>query len=929
MTEPLLETKLYIPPIRPEIVHRPRLIEHLYQGLHRKATLISAPAGFGKTTLLAEWSNLLVLQARNETAKARKIAWLSLDRGDNDPKRFLTYFVSALKKLDGLDNTFGKGALNSLLSSHPASSESILTSLINDLINVPDQLVLALDDYHLIDAQSVHDALSFFLEHMPPTLHLIISTREDPPFSLSRLRASDQLAELRAADLRFTNAEATNFLNQIMGLGLTQANIQALDARTEGWIAGLHLAAISLQNTGNIRQQIESFSGSNRLILDYLIEEVLNKQSAAIQDFLIKTSILDQLTGPLCDFLTGQDNGQKTLEMLDQANLFIIPLDHERQWYRYHHLFADLLRQRLLRTARALVPNLHTRASQWFQQNGLIHIAVEHALQAENYAEVADLLEIQADQLWENGEHVKFIRWVAKLPSEFLLSKPKISIMNAHYLLSGGQHDAGEELLQTIEKFLTLKDGNPIEDAPSTAWIQLSEKERKKLTGRAAVIRSLHDAFKGDVPNTIQHAREALEDLPEEDLTFRNLASFALGDVYSFLGDMTASYQSRSEAVFMCEAKGDHYYSLIANLKLATTLREQGKLRSVLELCQQQLQVAKDTGLIQTGVASCLSAMQGEIYAELNDLTSAKQYVQKCLGLIKYSRNLALLGYCYLYLLRIHFCTNDLARAEEIIHSVKMEARETNHPPWVLEQIDNWQVRIWLEKGQLEPVLVWAKKFERKIPADPYPLEEMGYFRLISYMMFARVLIAQNRWEEAIELLDILLEAAQAGGRTSRIVEILLLKALTYQAQNDLTKALAAVEESIKIAQPAGFIQTFVNEGPPSAHLLYKAFSQGICPEYVHQLLDAFPAETPPQSKATYSPDADLGYLEPLSDRELEVLQLVALGLTNQEIATRLFLSKHTVKTHTRNIYGKLGVHNRTQAIAKANLIGILPSPRS
>jgi LuxR family maltose regulon positive regulatory protein len=414
--EQLLTTKLFIPPTRPELVPRHHLIEQLDSGRHGKLTLISAPAGFGKTTLVTEWLE----NVRRDSVRGKqintKIAWLSLDEGDNDPARFLAYFIAALNQIEGIEETLGQGVMSMLQSPQPPPTETILTALINDLVNIPDRLIFVLDDYHLIDDQLIQDILNFLLDNLPPQMHMVIATREDPHLSLSRLRARDQLTELRAADLRFTNSEASEFLNMVMGFDLSEGDIAALETRTEGWIAGLQLAAISMQGRDDVARFIKSFTGSHRLVLDYLVEEVLEKQPENIQNFLMQTAILERLNGSLCDALTGHTNGRETLEYLDQANLFIVPLDDERLWYRYHHLFADLLRNRMHQTQPGLAPGLHKRASEWYEQNGLTDEAIEHALRAEDFERAAHLIEAVAEVVWGRGEHTKLRRWLTGLP---------------------------------------------------------------------------------------------------------------------------------------------------------------------------------------------------------------------------------------------------------------------------------------------------------------------------------------------------------------------------------------------------------------------------------------------------------------------------------------------------------------------------------
>lgn len=913
---PLLRTKLYIPPLRREQVPRPRLIERLDAGLRRKLTLVSAPAGFGKTTLVSEWVDHLRLDAAKESQIANRIAWLSLDESDNDPTRFLAYSIAALQTIEA---NIGKGALSALQSPQPPPTETILTALINEIAAIPDRIILALDDYHLIEAQPIHDALTFLLEHLPPQMHLVIATRDDPHLPLARLRARGQLTELRATDLRFTSSEAAEFLNQVMGLDLSADDIAALETRTEGWIAGLQLAAISLQGHKDATSLIESFTGSHRFVLDYLIEEVLEQQSESVQTFLLQTAVLDRLTGSLCDALTGQDNGRATLEMLEHANLFIIPLDEERRWYRYHHLFSDLLRQRLRQTQLEQATTLHHRASEWYEQNGFADEAIEHALRAEDFERAAHLIEEHVDAIWQRGEHTKLRRWLAGLPVELVFSKPHLCILHAWDLFTSGQQDAAERSLQTAEQAL-----DPGADrAPETSPIERDQppgSDRMKIQGRAAAIRAFLASYRGDVPGIIQYARQALEYLPEQDLTWRSTATIALGDAYSFNGDTVAAYRARLEAWEASKAAGNIYMILIASLKFAVTLRQQGQLQRVLEICQQQLQLANESGVSQTVVVGWLLAIWGEVLAELNDLDGAIHRAKNGAELTERGKDVMVIGWSNLCLMRVLFSRGDIAGADKIIQKMENIARESDMPPWITNLMAAWQARILLAQDKLDAASQWMQ--ERGLDADG----ESTYLHEVEYIVLARILIAQGRLDEAARLLQRLLEATETGGRTCRAIEILMLQALAFQAGGDTARAMTTLERALILAEPVGFIRIFVDEGPPMARLLYEAATRGIAPDYARRLLAIFPVAEPEQTgpSKTQAPKPEL--IEPLSERELEVLELIAEGLTNPEIASRLFLSLNTVKVHTRNIYGKLGVHSRTQAVARARALGILAS---
>jgi len=928
----LLTTKLHIPSIRPELVSRPRLIERLNAGLRqnqgfgRKLGLISAPAGFGKTTLVSEW-----VQTMGGATPPIAIAWLSLDEGDNNPARFLAYLIASLRIIEA---KMAKEVLSALQSPQPPPAEDILTVLINEIAAIPDWIVLVLDDYHLIEAQPIHDALIFLLEHLPLQMHLVIATREDPLLPLARLRARGQLTEVRATDLRFTSSEAAEFLNRVMGLDLSTEDIAVLERRTEGWIAGLHLAAISMQRHKDATSFIRSFTGSHRFVLDYLIEEVLEQQPESIQTFLLQTAVLDRLTGSLCDAVrfdgakspTGQENGQAILEMLDRTNLFIVPLDSERRWYRYHHLFSDLLRQRLRQTRPEWVQMLHHRASEWYEQNGFTDEAIEHELGANGLERAAHLLEEHVDALWGQGEHRKLRGWLDELPDELLFFKPHLCIFHAWYLFASGQRDEAERCLRAAEQASEPSADRVTEISPLAQEDQLSDTDRVKLRGRTAVIRALMDTYRGDVPGIIQHARQALGTLPEQDLTMRSIAAMALGDAHGFKGEMAAAYQARLEALEISKSGDNSYFSIIAHLKVAITLREQGRLLPTIEICQQQMQLADESGLWQGAVVGWLLAVWGETLAELDDLEGAIRQAKIGVERTERGGDLSMLGWSYLCLMRVLFSTGDMAGAEAIVQKMEDTNRESNVPPWITSQMAVWQARLWLAQDKLEAASQWMKERGLDIGGEPKPLHEIDFASLFDYLIVARILIAQERLDEATRLLEQLLKAAEAGGRTSKVIEIKILQALTFQAGGETSRALSTVKRALALAEPGGFVRIFVDEGPPMARLLYEAVTLGIAPEYARRLLAAFPVAQLEQSDTTESQVPASELVEPLTERETEVLQLIAEGLTNPEIAFRLFLALNTVKGHTRSIYGKLGVHSRTQAVARARAFGILPS---
>jgi LuxR family maltose regulon positive regulatory protein len=927
MTTSILVTKLYIPPTRPEIVPRPRLIERLDAGLHRKLTLISAPAGFGKTTLVTEWLDNLRLGAQKDNQIDNRIAWLSLDKGDNDPARFLTYFITALNQIEGINTNFGKGALSMLQSPQSPPTETILTSLINEFAEITDKFIFVLDDYHLIDAQPIHEPLTFLLEHLPPRLHLVIATREDPHLPLSRMRASGQLTELRAVDLRFTSSEAAEFLNQVMGLNLSTEDIAALETRTEGWIAGLQLAAISLQGREDTTELIKSFSGSHRLVLDYLIEEVLEQQSESIQSFLLQTAILDRLTGSLCDALTGQDNAQRTLEYLEQANLFIVPLDEERRWYRYHHLFADLLRQRLNQIQPEQVSTLHRRAGTWYEDQDLAAEALRHIFVAGDFKWAGRLVEqVGTVMFWKGGNWTKIQNWLEKFPKEVMHSRPKLCLLSAWIMHFSGQPEAVEPFLLSVESHLQDVDDGQVaradrltETTEATSDEPLLSSDVQSMMAEVAHIRALTARVQGDLARAIELYQRALELLPGKELRFRALVIGGLADTYYLSADIAAASPLYAEALATSLESGNIYQALPISSRLAGVQVMQGHLHQAADSYQQMQHLFTRWGEQNASIAGYAYIGMGELMCEWNNLDEAVEQLREGLARGKQEANPEMLLIGYVTLTRALQALGDAGGA---LSAIQEAMRVWQQYPlslgWGVPPVATYKARLSLAQGDVASTAQWVQ--EQGLRADG----ELSFQLEVDYITLARLLIAQGNPDEAVGLLQRLLEAAEAGGRILRVIEILLLQALSLQAQGNTDQAITTLEKALTLAEPEGFIRIFVDEGPPMTYLLYKALSRDIAPDYVRQLLGAFPSAEPEQADSSKTQDLDAEWIEPLSEREIDVLKLIAEGLTNQEIASRLYLSLHTVKVHAHNIYAKLGVKNRTQAVAKGKSLGIL-----
>ena len=905
---PVLSTKLYIPRLRPYVVSRPRLLEKLNKVKERKLALISAPAGFGKTTLLSDWINQAKMPA----------AWISLDAGDNDIVHFLIYLIASLHQIK-ID--VGRVTLTMLETPQPPPVEIVLAALINDIASIQKDFALVLDDYHLVTAPPVQKALLFLLEHLPRNMHLVITTRSDPPLPLGRLRSLNQMVELRGTDLCFTTDETSVFFNKKLSLGLSHGEIVMLESRTEGWIAGLQLAALSMQGREDMGDFIKEFKGDNRYIFDYLMEEVLNRQPEHIQSFLIQTSILDRLSGPLCDAVTGQKNSQQILNDLEKADLFIFPLDDERKWFRYHHLFADLLEHRLQQTHGDLLPELRRRAGEWCIQSGMKDQAVNHAIAAGDTEWAARLIEEVAEDIWDRGQQAKLLRWFEALPDELIDSNIQLCILYARALNISGHQEAAEKKLQIAERLLeSAKDRITVTSSSvSGPPFKLG---RDELKGRIAVILSFVAAYKGDMLRLMQHARQAMESLHEKDLTWRAVAAVALGFVHGWSGDgdlMSARY-AFSEAKRVSEISGNSYFYLYASSCLAGIDGLQGRLKQAEETYQYLLNYAEENGLSQTSMAGSILGSWGGILCEWNKLEEGIRLIEKGIKLAALGHDTVLLASNRIQIARASFLTGDFKRAQKVVQEIEKAASEFQIPPWLIHWASALKAEIWLASGDMDAVSRWVK--ERGLDGD----DELTNRREHEHLALARFLIAQDRLDEAEPLLTGLIRSAESGTRVYSLIQMRLLKALTAHKRDDKKAALDELRQALYLGGPGGFIRSFIKEGSQVAELLEivheeeKAGPAGKKTEfsqnYIKKLLVAFKADTPPQKVK--------GLVDPLSEREVEVLTLLAGGLSNQEIARKLFISLNTVRTHTKNINSKLNVHSRTQAAARAKELGLI-----
>ena len=889
MASPLLRTKLFVPTPRRDLVRRPGLSQRLSRTPRPRLTLVSAPPGFGKTTLLAAWLDA--------SGAERPVAWVSLEESERQPDSFWTYVVTAL---DTAAPGVGATALPLLQAPHPPI-ETVLAAVLNELSALPAGLDLVLDDYHLADGPEIAAGVAFLLEHLPPDVHLVISTRADPDLPLARLRARGELVEVRAADLRFTLDEVAAYLNEIIGLDLDTGDIAALEGRTEGWIAALQLAALSLQGRDDAAGFIAGFAGDDRYVVDYLVEEVLGRQPADVRTFLLQTSILDRLSGSLCDAVTLGKDSRAVLEMLDRSNLFVVPLDDSRQWYRYHHLFADVLRTHLLEERPDEVADLHRRAAQWYAAAGEQVPAVRHALAAGDLEAAADLVELAIPVLLRDRREAAVRRWLDDIPHEMVRDRPVLAVGFIGALMSSGEFEGVEARLDEVERLL-----DAAHDDPSVRMVVVDEREFASLPGVLETYRAALALVRGDPAATVTHADRAIALAPEGDHRTLAAASALSGLASWGSGDLDAAHRGYSAAVEGLRLAGHLSDVLGCSITLADIRVTQGRLGDAVRTYEDALQLAaRDRGPVLRGTPDMLVGLS-QIALERNDLQGAATFLTRAeepgeqLGLPQHPYRLRVLR------ARLREAEGDLVGAVALVEEAQRVYVGDFSPN--VRPVPALRARLLLAQGRLAEALDWARG--RELSAD----DELSYVREYEHVTLARILLHQHAAEPAQSflrtaygLLERLRIAAEGGGRVGTLIEILGLEAL---AQHDPT----TLERALRLAEGEGYARVFLGEGARMATLLETLSRQQPSWSYPRRLLDALAPSGAQRQRL----------VDPLSARELDVLRLLVSDLDGPAIARELVVSLNTVRTHTKNIYAKLGVNSRRAAVTRARELDLL-----
>lgn len=939
MQELFLATKLRVPRLSIQHVPRTHLVTLLERGAASALTLVSAPAGSGKTTLLAEWARSTSLS----------VAWLSLESADSEPERFVAYLLAALRTFD---ERIGHQAAELLKTNALSDLEGVLSSLINDLTSyLANEAALVLDDYHALKNEAAHTLLTFFLEHLPDHLHLVLGTRVDPPLPLARLRARGQLCEIHSETLRFDPGEVRTFL-RAMEINLGEDALRSLEQRTEGWIAGVQLAALALRGHDDPQDFLQSFRGNHRFILEYVSEEILARQNSRVRTFLLQTSILERLSGPLCDTVTQESGGQAMLEELRRANLFVSALDETGEWYRYHALFAEGLRHQLMQREPALYPQLCARASLWYEQHSMIHEACEYALQAGDFTRAVPLLESQVSRLIGHVEFSVLNRWLEQLPMEIISSRPLLQVAHFWVELTNDYRQPGQleqAIVQLRQRFQT---GVPDIERPDQA-------EAYANLNFLMIMQALGQK---DAEKAIELAEQTLQALPADATYLRDLASLCItvarGTAHRLNGDFAAAERILGETGALTHASDFHFLNLVGMTSLMEMYEMRGELHKFEQLYQRLLQMLRFHKWGPLELTTWIYSGYAKLLLEWNRLDEAEKYIQQALAMEKkfFIREISLS--CHFIQLGIMQARGEYQATEELLREVErsLSALQTPHPfREFAELVALVRVRFLLRQGKVEEATRYFEQSSLR-ENDPFavlsqnvnPEEHMAVDKHMSEdlrqaqdaifnksMFLARLNIAQKRAHPTeislariLALLEHFRVLYEQLGFHGRLIEILILASLALQAQGETQAALVTLERAVVLAEPAGFVRLFVDEGEPMARLLARLPAQkSSTAAYVRSLLAAVPADMRPENGCEPQPrllPARVALAEPLSSREKEVLELLAVGASNQEIAARLIIAPNTAKRHVKNILGKLDAHNRTQAVARAREAGLL-----
>ena len=904
MAGPLIATKLYVPKVRPGLVARPRLLDRLRHGATSKLTLLSAPAGFGKTTLLAEWLGETV-------GEDRSVAWVSLDPSDNEPSSFWTYVVTALQTaVPGV----GAGALE-LIASSPLPTDLVPTTLLNELAAAPGEIWLVLDDYHLADSDGVRDGMTLLLEHFPPQVHLVLSTRADPDLPLARWRVRGELVEIRAADLRFTSDEAATYLIEATGLHLAVKDVEALEERTEGWIAALQLAALSVQGRDDISTFIARFAGTDRYIVDYLVEEVLAHQPEPVREFLLHTAVLDRLTAPLCEAVTGRKNSSRMLTTLQRSNLFLVALDDHSEWYRYHHLFADVLRARLLAEQPDLVPPLHQRASHWYEMHESPQEAVRHALAANDVDRAAYLMELAVPAIRRNRQEAIMFGWLKVLPDDVVQRSPVLSVFRGYMFMVSGDLDACAARLDDAERALAA---TPHGSSPS--WAQTHELHT--LPASIAMFRASLAQARGDVAGTTEHARVALDLSGPTDHLVRGSAAGFLGLAAWAQGDVSSALETFAQAVASLHLAGNLVDELSSTVILADLWLASGRPSAAIRLYERALQVAEAHGDPVARATADLHVGISEIDREAGDLESAKRHLDQAVALGERAPMAESRYRLFVAMGRVAEAVGDPQQAITHLDTAEQLYRPAFFPD--VRPIAAMRARVWIAHGNLLQAADWAQDRGVSVTDDAAYLSEFDHLTLV------RLLIARHRahpdtaaLEQAVRLLGRLREAAHAAGRAGSLIEIHMMQALAQDAQGHRAQALKSLGQAWDEApEPVRYVRLFLDEGAAMLELLRDAAHQGLGGDHARRLLSLVPSAD--QQAADSGPRRSASSPDSLSERELQVLRLLDTELSGPQIARELFVSHNTLRTHTKHIFTKLDVTTRRAAVRRGRERGLM-----